>query len=272
MLKRAEAYGLSFLYPANDTAVGPCLERHGEFGRAQRDFLVSQAKGASGVFVDAGANIGTMSVPFAKLKPDWRVVAVEAHRGVASILAANALSNGCSNVEVIHAAAGPDRRVADFPTLPLDAHTNLGTSSFYDREAPRLPVLMLPLDQIAPAETKLVKIDVEGLEPEVLAGATRLIEEVRPVWFVEAFYKAHRAQVMETFLRAGYAVYWFYAPWVSRSPLSGVAAADDTVGDANFVCVPDGGAPQWELPTARPEDESWPTDYALYPYLKAYGY
>ncbi|MBL8555853.1 MAG: FkbM family methyltransferase [Phenylobacterium sp.] len=272
MLKRAQAYGLTFLYPEHDTAVGPCLTRHGEFARPQLDFLVNQASGEAGVFVDAGANIGTISVPFARRRPDWRVLAIEAHRGLASILSANALSNGCDRVEVIHAAAGPDRRIAEFPTLPLDARVNVGTSSFYDRETPRLPVLMLPLDQIAPPDTRLVKVDVEGLEPEVLAGATRLINEVRPTWFVEAFYQAHRAGVMETFLRAGYAVYWFYAPWVTRAPLSGVRAEDDTVGDANFVCVPPGVAPAWALPPARPEDQSWPTDYALYPYLKEYGY
>lgn len=272
MLKRAQAYGLSFLYPANDTVVGPCLARHGEFARPQLDLLLALATPGAGTFVDVGANLGTMAAPFAKARPDWRVIAVEAHRGVAAILAANAANNGCDRLEVVHAAAGPDRRIAAFPTLPLDAAANLGTSSFYDRETPRLPVLMLPLDELAPADTRLVKIDVEGLEPEVLAGAHRLIETVRPVFFVEAFHATARAAVLETFLRAGYAAYWFYAPWVTRAPLSGVTAQDDTIGDANFVCIPGQGPAPWDLPPARPEQETWPSDHRLYPYLKAYGY
>src|SRR5687767_2879191 len=97
----AEAYGLTFLYPASDTALGPVLARYGEFARPQRDFLLNQAGAAPATFVDLGANIGAISVPFAKHRPDWRVIAVEAHGGLAGLLAANALNNGCSRLEVL---------------------------------------------------------------------------------------------------------------------------------------------------------------------------
>lgn len=270
----AEAYGLSFLYPASDTALGPALARYGEFARPQRDFLLNQAGTTPATFVDLGANIGAISIPFAKHRPDWRVIAVEAHGGLAGLLAANALNNGCAGVEALHAAAGNQRRVADFPTIPLTSRENVGTSSFHDASRPTAPVLMLPLDEIAPDDTALVKIDVEGFEEEVLDGAARVLREVRPVWFVEAVYERPRRAVMQRFLDTGYSIYWFYAPWVTRRPLKGPtpSAADTTTGDANVVAVPPGRRLAWPLPPARPDDPTWPTDAALYPYLRAYGY
>lgn len=45
----------------------------------------------------------------------------------------------------------------------------------------------IPLDALLPElpVPRLVKIDVEGAETDVLAGAYRLVHEVRPVWIVE---------------------------------------------------------------------------------------
>jgi hypothetical protein len=50
------------------------------------------------------------------------------------------------------------------------------------------------------------------------------------------------------------------------------SASDTTTGDANVVAVPPGRRLAWPLPPAQPDDETWPTDAALYPYLRAYGY
>lgn len=273
VIARTEAYGLDFVYPAGDTAVGASLARHGEFARPELDFLVAQAaREGSGSFLDLGANIGSICLPFAKAQPTWRVVAVEAHREIAALLAANAINNGCDNVEALHAAVGESRRVADFPCMPLAGGGNLGMSGFGSTSLTTEPVMMLTLDELAPADTRLIKLDVEGYEAPVLSAATRTLNETRPIWLIEAVQSEVRRNVMSLLQEAGYAVYWFYAPWVTHRPLKPSAAADPTKGDANIIAVPAGGAAVWALPPAQLADQGWPTAAAAYPYLRDYGY
>lgn len=277
MLDRTIAYGLDFLFPAGDTAVGASLAVYGEFARPSVDFLVEQAgTTAPGVMVDVGANIGAIALPFAAERADWRVVAVEAHRGLAGFLAANTLLNRLENVEVVQAAAGPAKAIGEFPTGGLSGTGNFGTFSLCeptaaDREI--APTLVLPLDELAPAETRLVKIDVEGYEPEVLRGAQRLLHEIQPVWFVEATSKhqAASASVIQTFLDAGYAVHWFFAPFASASMLKGRLPPDLGRGDVNIVALPPGVANGWRLPSVPSPDAKRPTDAGDYSYLARYG-
>lgn len=55
------------------------------------------------------------------------------------------------------------------------------------------------------AAPRLVKIDVEHAEAEVLRGAERLLREVRPVWLVE-LHGAEGQRAMELLGEAGYRV------------------------------------------------------------------
>lgn len=275
MLAKTEAYGLTFMFPENDEAVGPCLTRYGEFSRVVLDFLLEQAVEDGGALIDVGANIGSICLPFAAQRPTWNVTAIEAHRAIASILAANALTNGLHNVDVLAAAAGPGRRVVDFPNPALRDQRNWGTVSFYDKAkgpVETTPLAMVTLDEIAPPNTRLIKIDVEGFEPPVLAGAKKLITEIQPIWLVEAVYVDQRASVIETFQAAGYDVRWFYAPFVTIKSHKGEAPPDPTVGDSNVVCVPPGKSISWDLPVADAHAECWPTGSAAYPFLSRYGY
>src|SRR4051812_46304360 len=99
MLEVAEAYGLSFFYPRGDHAVGASLRDHGEFARPESDLICDYlAAAAPGTFIDVGANIGAIALPVAARHPAWRVLALEAHRGLAGVLAANAYGARLFNV------------------------------------------------------------------------------------------------------------------------------------------------------------------------------
>ncbi len=65
---------------------------------------------------------------------------------------------------------------------------------------------MVSLDGILPdlPAPRLVKVDVEGAELDVLAGATRLMREVKPVWIVEPHGTAR--EVIDSFANCGYEV------------------------------------------------------------------
>jgi FkbM family methyltransferase len=272
MLDCTTAYGLTFLFPVADKVVGASLRTSGEFARVELDFFVEMAQGSGGAMIDVGANIGSIALPFAAQRPNWRVVAIEAHRGLSGVLNANSLNNRLHNVEVIHAAAGAEQAFVDFPSASLSEQRNFGDLGFSSAGS-REVISMFPLDQLAPSDTKLVKVDVEGFEPEVLKGAEKLIGRRDAVWLVEATVQHPKAaeNTIRTFQDAGYTVHWFYAPFVTPIAAKG-KPANPTSGDANIVALPPGAANIWDLPLVGSPSDKRPGHTDAYPYLKRYGY
>jgi hypothetical protein len=70
-ISSAIAFDALFLYPSADRAIGPCLSQYGEFARAEIDFLRDHLP-PNGALCDAGANIGTVSIPLAKTVAGFR--------------------------------------------------------------------------------------------------------------------------------------------------------------------------------------------------------
>jgi FkbM family methyltransferase len=274
MLSQTDAYELVFFYPESDPFIGPCHLKHGEFSRSLLDFLIAMVPtyGPS-TFIDVGANLGTICLPFAKSQPEWRTLAIEAHGGLASLLHTNVMINKLGNVDVLHAAAGPTREIIDFPATPLTLNMNFGGIHIGDMLSPKAATVMLSLDEIAPSNTALVKIDVEAFEPQVLRGAQRLVGEQKITWIVEAAVKSPETslETVSIFLDAGYDVYWFYVPFVTpNSPKKG--GMNVTVGDANIVALPKGSPNIWKLPKLQALTDPRPGGVRDYPYLAYYGY
>jgi len=276
MLKVANAYGLTFLYPRGDEAVGASLRDHGEFARPESDLIGDYlaAAVAPGTFIDVGANIGAVALPVAARHPGWRVLALEAHRGLSGVLAANAYGNRLFNVEPTHAAAGAAPGLVSFPATPLSAAGNFGTLGFGMAATGRTePVRMCTLDEVAAPDVGFVKIDVEGFEAQVLAGAPRLLAQRTAAWLLEAG-PAERAQVQTNaglMRHLGYRLFWFYAPFVCAAPLKG-PTPPRLRGDLNILALPPGAANLWELEEVGADDEPWPNRFQRFSYLRRYGY
>jgi len=271
MLAETEAYGLRFLYPAADSAVGRCLAEHGEFARPEVDFLLAYATDR-GRLVDVGANIGSIALPFAAARPEWRVTALEAHRGLSGLLAANVHINRLSNVEPLNVAAGARTEIVRFTDMTLSSRGNFGVLRF-GMPGHTVPVLAQSLDEACDRFTRIIKVDVEGHEIEVLKGAQRLLSEQAAVWLVEHSHNQDdlNAQVIATFQDAGYAVHWFWAPFATPSAPKG-PPADVRVGDYNIVALPPGVPNLWSLPPVAEPTETPPGRLSAFGYLKGYGY
>src|SRR5262245_60436748 len=102
MLEMTSAYGLNFLVPVGHTGGGRCLIAFGAFAQVEVEAVLQRV--GVGTFLDMGADIGAMTGPVATT--GVRVIAAEAHRGYANVLAANALKNQLFGVEAHHAAVG----------------------------------------------------------------------------------------------------------------------------------------------------------------------
>jgi FkbM family methyltransferase len=154
-----------------------------------RDFLPE-----GGVMVDVGAAGGVHAVLGARaVGPDGRVVAIEARPGSAAILRRWRTLLGLDQLTVLSTAIGAEPGSLDLrtPLVPTRSHSDDGPDA---TALGRLPgrvrtVGMTTLDLVVAAQElgrlDLLKVDVEGAEPEVLAGGAATIERFRPVVVIE---------------------------------------------------------------------------------------
>lgn len=151
-----------------------------------------------GVFVDVGANIGNHSVFFGKFLAD-HIVAIEAAPILIPILKRNLEANHIRNYSVVAGGIGaeagvgqvvlPDLSEKNIGKSRLQVHPNLGTTIPVSGAVP-----IATLDQVLNdlkrdfrgKAVSFVKIDVEGMEVEVLRGASKLLRDERPQLAIEA--------------------------------------------------------------------------------------
>jgi len=152
------------------------------------------------VAVDCGANIGVHTIEWAKKMSGWgSVIAIEAQERIFYALAGNIAINNCFNAVAMFAAVAANigairiprvdyLKPASFGSLELKQRANgefIGQPIDYsDQKAVEVP--SVSVDSLNLKRMDLIKIDVEGMEFDVLDGAENSIREHRPILFVEA--------------------------------------------------------------------------------------
>jgi FkbM family methyltransferase len=146
---------------------------------------------ASGSWVlDVGANVGLVTAQLCRLAgPGGQVWAVEPVPGNVARLEQLKKLNGLAQLTII-AGALSDR--AGHASLRLPVGGASGHASFTRswQVAGTIEVPTWPLDELvyrSPPARRLafIKIDVEGFEPQVLAGAQRTLQEMKPLILCE---------------------------------------------------------------------------------------
>jgi FkbM family methyltransferase len=132
--------------------------------------------------VDCGANVGTFTVCAAlSVGPDGRVVAFEPADGPRSALEANCTRHGISHrVEIRAQGVGRSAGTAAFNEYPTDLVSGMLRSPFSDDEPMVRTVDLVALDEAVLGPVDLLKVDVEGLELDVLDGARSLLSGSEP--------------------------------------------------------------------------------------------
>lgn len=129
-----------------------------------------EALALSGVYVDAGGYVGTHTLFFAAFCPASRVLAFEPRPHCLEHLRDNVAQNALGDRVAVHPFGLSDRD--ETVTVTLDRR-----EVSFECHA---------LDALVHETVALMKIDVEGMEGKVLAGASQVLERSRPLLFLEA--------------------------------------------------------------------------------------
>jgi FkbM family methyltransferase len=197
------------VYNKNDQYIGASIERYGEFSYGEME-LLQQIIAPGSYVVEVGANIGAHTLGFSKrVGSSGRVFAYEPQRIIFQTLCANMSINSCLNVYCFEQAASSEKGLITIPDLDYSQPANFGGISIEGYSTGR-PVNAVVLDEELQdiPYLNLLKVDVEGMELKVLAGARKLILKHKPVLYVEND-RLEKSQALIEFIQSmEYRLYW----------------------------------------------------------------
>ena len=174
----------------------------------------------SGTVLDIGANLGTFCVPLAKKVLKHTYHAFEPQRIISYQLCANIIINSLENVYTYELALSNENASVDLAMPNYTAETNIGAFSI-DKEVRENEyecstvnttdrIDLIPLDFLTFNNIRLIKIDVEGHELEVLKGGIETIKKnnyppiIFEAWTWKSWFEPKRKALLEYLEGHGY--------------------------------------------------------------------
>lgn len=230
-----------FMYNRNDAFIGRSLDLYGEWCEFEIN-LMRQLIRTGDTVIDAGANIGTHTVAFANLVGATGFVhAFEPQRRHFLMLAGNVALNALDNVFCHQKAVGDSNDEIKLPPLPpADTNFNFGAVSLAQGSNAGETVPSVTLDSLDLPTCRLIKIDTEGMEPQVIKGAKALIERCRPLLYVENDHPGASKQLSQVLNKQGYNAWWSIHPYFDPHNFYGNMENvwPKVMPSANMLCVP----------------------------------
>ncbi|MEB3342197.1 FkbM family methyltransferase [Okeania sp.] len=151
---------------------------------AELEFVRQNLKLSNPIIVDVGANIGNHSVYFAKIMRAEKVIPIEFHPGIIGALKKHILINQISNIDLskLGYAVGKSRGKSFIKEHPAQ---DLCLTEIVDNIVNGTEVVVVTLDELINEKVDFIKVDIQGLEIDALAGAKNLISSYQPDMLVE---------------------------------------------------------------------------------------
>ena len=172
------------LYNKNDTYVGSAIEKYGEFLESEVN-VFKQLCQLGDTVVEVGANIGAHTQVLSQLVAEQGyIIAFESQRLIFQTLCANMALNSITNVDCYPFSVGSENnsklvKLDDFLSLEL---------------------------------LKLLKINADGMEYDVIAGAKKLINTHKPVLYVKNDQQDRSKSLIELIQSLDYRLFWHLPP------------------------------------------------------------
>jgi len=222
----------AFIINKYDTGVGWQLSQKGAYDPNEIDLLqqIVRALGKNCTVLDIGANIGIHSVCLSDCVGEYgKIYAFEAQRIIFNMLAGNIALNSIENVYCYHKAVGAVKSQIAIPQFDYSKTLSFGSVEFGEKQQEKIGqerlnisqlqeyVEIITIDSLSLPEVHLIKIDVEGMEIDVLKGAFQTINRCQPVLFVE-YIKSNKEELANWLIKMGYDLYVFTGNWLCVNP------------------------------------------------------
>jgi len=190
------------------------------------------------LILDIGANLGAYSIPIAKeiAESGGLVYSYEPQRIIYYQLCGNVFLNRLENVHAFNMAIGDRDGSVMIPSIDYSKSKNIGAFTLDQQGVAKNEAIAVKagdrantvpiarLDSLTfPKPPTLIKIDVEGLELQVLKGAVNYLEEHHfPPLLLEAWdedwFKDRRVELLDYLTTIGYEYFAIRAEIVAQHP------------------------------------------------------
>jgi FkbM family methyltransferase len=172
-------YRCQYILPNIGENVGFEIYINGQYESNIQDLLVKLIP-KNGVFLDLGANIGSILIPVCKRRPDIKAVAIEAAPWLFSYLERNVEINKLANSKLLSFALfDRDNCEMDFFS-PEDKFGKGSLSPVFTASGVKVNTKKIDtvLAEMQLVGVDVIKIDVEGFEYFVFKGAEKLLQQI----------------------------------------------------------------------------------------------
>jgi FkbM family methyltransferase len=199
------------IYNRNDVCIGRSIELYGEYSGLETS-VFNQLLAPGQLVIDAGANIGVHTLFFAKkVGHAGRVLAFEPQRLLFQTLCGNMALNSITNAWCWNMALGDEPGDIGIPSPDPTQRADFGGVSAGDCEGGER-VAVTTIDNFELPRCDFIKIDVEGMEEQVLRGAEQTIRRSRPILYVECDRPGREASLLRYLDSLGYRMFWHRPP------------------------------------------------------------
>jgi FkbM family methyltransferase len=198
-----------------DKVVSHALALYGEWAMDELNLLAELITPGMCV-LDVGAFIGTHSLAFSKFVGEkGKVYSFEPRKEIFHLLSTNLLLNNCNNATPMNMGLAETDKNLPLQSLDLNDSVNFGGLSL-DSVTPSqikdmYQIHVSTIDNLGLGKIDLIKLDVEGMERNVLDGAIKTMLRDRPIVFCECNSLSSGYEILEFCQQYQYDVYGFLA-------------------------------------------------------------
>lgn len=170
-----------------DCYVGDSLDIYGEYCESEVNIFRQHLKKGDYV-IDVGANIGAHTVALAKIIGTSGIVyAFEPERMNYYTLCGNIAINNLHNIQAFQVGISNEEKEIKIPYVDIRNTNNYGSLSLKTDYGNFIgySIPCVKLDSLSIEKCALIKIDVEGMEKEVILGSLNIIKQFKPILYVE---------------------------------------------------------------------------------------
>jgi FkbM family methyltransferase len=234
-----------FMVNENDIYIGKSFLNYGEYSYDEWLMLESIMQAHPGNILEIGANIGSHTLGMAKLAAlqGYQVFAFEPQPIIYQQLCANLAINAVFNTEVYPYGCSNQKGSAKFIRLNPHVSNNFGGVGFHTLavSSPFFTAPIVTLDETLAhvGNISLIKVDVEGMELEVLQGAQNIIQTHRPILYIENDKPEKSVDLISFIESQNYNLWWHIPRLYSANNFYGNPNnIFGVVSSFNMLCLP----------------------------------